>query len=140
MDARNEEQCNRVRIFQQEQLSKPECTEKWDRIKIVCTQPFNKFLKYGLAFITLHQPQAVAESAAPSLLGRFTVKNDNDDISVGSIFARRKEQCEPDPEPLSAGKLPLPSAPGIEGPITGFLRAVVKKNVIWGPFDSFIPF
>lgn len=25
--------------------------EKWDRVRVVCTQPFNKHVKYGIAFI-----------------------------------------------------------------------------------------
>jgi len=33
---------NRVRIFGSDQLSKAVAGQKWDRAKVVCTQPFNK--------------------------------------------------------------------------------------------------
>ena len=33
---------NRVRIFGSDQLSKAVAGQKWDRVKVVCTQPFNK--------------------------------------------------------------------------------------------------
>ncbi|KAL3276299.1 hypothetical protein HHI36_024197 [Cryptolaemus montrouzieri] len=54
IESRQSTNINRVRMFKKEDLSKPECEEKWDRIKIVCTQPFNRHVKYGLSFIKFH--------------------------------------------------------------------------------------
>lgn len=34
-----------------DKLSKPVATQKWDRIKLVCTQPFNKVLKLFLVYL-----------------------------------------------------------------------------------------
>lgn len=42
MDARQGTNLNRVRMFGAEKLSQSFVKEKWDRVKIVCTQPFNK--------------------------------------------------------------------------------------------------
>ncbi len=38
--------CNRVRIFNKEKLSPNSVNEKWDLIKVVCTQPFNKVYNF----------------------------------------------------------------------------------------------
>ena len=54
-DSRNNSNRNSVRIFGADKLSKTTASEKWDRVKIVCTQPFNKVSKdTTLASIPLH--------------------------------------------------------------------------------------
>ena len=52
-EARVGDQVSRVRMFGQEKLASELCKEKWDIIKIISTQPFNKHLKYGISFISL---------------------------------------------------------------------------------------
>lgn len=56
-ECRNETNLSRVRIFKQQDLNRTVQTEKWDRIRVVCTQPFNKHLQYGISFITIHAPE-----------------------------------------------------------------------------------
>jgi len=41
-ESRTSQNPNRVRIFGSDQLSKAVAGQKWDRVKVVCTQPFNK--------------------------------------------------------------------------------------------------
>ena len=41
-DSRASQNPNRVRIFGSDQLSNAVAGQKWDRAKVVCTQPFNK--------------------------------------------------------------------------------------------------
>jgi len=41
-ESRASQNPNRVRIFGSDQLSKAVAGQKWDRAKVVCTQPFNK--------------------------------------------------------------------------------------------------
>lgn len=41
-ESRNGTNMNRVRFFGSNQLQKSTAQEKWDRVKIVCTQPYNK--------------------------------------------------------------------------------------------------
>lgn len=41
-DSRNGTNRNSVRMFTQDKLSKTAANDKWDRVKVVCTQPFNK--------------------------------------------------------------------------------------------------
>lgn len=86
-----------VRFFKKEQLTQPTADEKWDKVKIVCTQPFNKHVQYGLSFIVLHSSSGGGEECEPGgakALGRFNLKqedNENNDVSVGSWFAKRKD-------------------------------------------------
>lgn len=56
-ECRNETNLQRVRIFKNQDLNKATLTEKWDRVRVVCTQPFNKHLQYGISFITIHAPE-----------------------------------------------------------------------------------
>lgn len=106
-DCRGETNKNRVRMFTSDQLSETARKEKWDRIKVVCTQPYNKFFQYGLSFLVLHstdtKEEAPSKETAPAkTLGRFALKDDEDsDISVGSFFSRRKDLQITSPVPPS---------------------------------------
>lgn len=92
---------NKVRFFGPEQLS-PACKESWDRVKIVCTQPYIKQAKFGLSFVTFHskdvpqmevQPSKDVHQSQTIQLGSFTLKNEDDDsdsfASAGRLFAKR---------------------------------------------------
>lgn len=85
-----------VRFFKKENFSQSTANEKWDRLKIVCTQPFNKHVQYGLSFVVLHSTSdQSAEGESSNSLGKFTLKEENEEqVSVGSWFAKRK-----DPQP-----------------------------------------
>ncbi|XP_065303680.1 DNA repair protein XRCC1 [Dermacentor albipictus] len=101
MDARQGTNLNRVRMFGAEKLSQSFVKEKWDRVKIVCTQPFNKSIQYGLAFIKLHSPEEMTSKAEPSpkaSFGNFQLKEEEDetDLAVGAWFAKRKEKASVD--------------------------------------------
>jgi DNA-repair protein XRCC1 len=56
-ECRNETNLQRVRIFKHQDLNKATQAEKWDRVRVVCTQPFNKQLQYGISFLTVHAPE-----------------------------------------------------------------------------------
>lgn len=83
-------------MFTTDQLSSPERDEKWDRVKIVCTQPFNRHVQYGLSFITLHSPEdKTAHTPVQQTIGRFVLRPPSpDNIAVGSTFLKRKETPE----------------------------------------------
>ncbi|XP_016106011.1 DNA repair protein XRCC1-like [Sinocyclocheilus grahami] len=55
-ESRNGTNTNRVRLFGPSQLVKAMAQEKWDCVKIVCSQPYSKSIAYGVAFIKLHSP------------------------------------------------------------------------------------
>ena len=42
MESRNDNNKTRVRTFDENEFNKANMMQKWDRVKIVCTQPFNK--------------------------------------------------------------------------------------------------
>uniref|UniRef100_A0A1B6C320 BRCT domain-containing protein n=2 Tax=Clastoptera arizonana TaxID=38151 RepID=A0A1B6C320_9HEMI len=82
---------NGVTFFRNSDLLKPIVDEKWDQIKIVCTQPFNKHVKYGLSFIVFHG--LVNKNNEESTLGHFNLKKVESDsnIRAGRWFTKRKE-------------------------------------------------
>ncbi|XP_042890542.1 uncharacterized protein LOC122265347 isoform X2 [Penaeus japonicus] len=43
-----------VRMFKKEDLDQDAVKEKWDRVRIICTQPFRKDTQFGLALFCLH--------------------------------------------------------------------------------------
>lgn len=90
---------NKVRFFDTDHLSLAS-KESWDRVKIVCTQPYMKQSKYGLSFVTFHSkeikdvPQKEPIQSQSIRLGSFTLRNDDesDDISsAGRLFSKRNE-------------------------------------------------
>ena len=96
VESRNGQNMNRVRLFTQDNLSAAATNEKWDRVKVVCTQPFNKAVQYGLSFIKLHSPadastQSTAQITSQHLhLGAFSVNAaGGDTIKAGSLFHGR---------------------------------------------------
>ncbi|EDS34000.1 conserved hypothetical protein [Culex quinquefasciatus] len=44
----------RVRYFTAKELVKPEAKDWWNLVKVICTQPFNSRVQYGVAFVMLH--------------------------------------------------------------------------------------
>ncbi|XP_013772266.1 DNA repair protein XRCC1-like [Limulus polyphemus] len=111
LESRQGTNLNRVRMFGPEKLSLCTSNQKWDIAKIVCTQPFNKNTQFGISFIKFHSPPDLATTSEdevsgelqiqPKKIGAFMLKpseTSENDLSVGSWFAKRKEKKEPDPE------------------------------------------
>ncbi|XP_048379867.1 DNA repair protein XRCC1 isoform X2 [Stegostoma tigrinum] len=97
-ESRNGTPLNRVRMFGTDKLAKATLAKKWDRVKVVCTQPYNKNLAYGLSFIRFYStPQDTekpAGSSSPKItkLGQFVVKEEegsSDSLKPGSLFFSR---------------------------------------------------
>ncbi|GBM56937.1 DNA repair protein XRCC1 [Araneus ventricosus] len=87
LESRNETHTNRVRMFGPDKLSQNLKDEKWDCVQVVCTQPFNKNIQYGLSFIKFHSPPeknedkpAESESKNTTVkFGAFRIRYDDDD-------------------------------------------------------------
>ncbi|XP_056331649.1 DNA repair protein XRCC1 isoform X1 [Danio aesculapii] len=97
-ESRNGTNTNRVRFFGPGQLVKAQSQEKWDRVKIVCSQPYSKTIAYGISFIKLHSPPDGNEapvSTPPKLtkLGQFRVKEESpsagSNVQPGALFFSR---------------------------------------------------
>jgi len=91
---------NKVRFFDNDQLSSA-CKESWDRVKIVCTQPYIKQAKFGLSFIIFHSndlPKKESIQSQLTQLGSFTLRNEDeepDEITfAGRLFAKRHDNKE----------------------------------------------
>lgn len=101
-ECRNEENPNRVRCFGKNALVSDVLDEKWLLIKVVCTQPFNKSMKYGLSFVKFHTPAIECtndenfDKMTPILaFGKFRLRQDSTDSEAdnnsSSMFSRWKE-------------------------------------------------
>lgn len=97
-ESRNGTNMSRVRFFGPHQLQKSTAQEKWDRVKIVCSQPYSKNIAYGLAFVKFHSPPDKNDppSATPpklTKLGQFKVKEESPSsgpsLQPGSLFFNR---------------------------------------------------
>ncbi|XP_072948942.1 DNA repair protein XRCC1-like isoform X2 [Epargyreus clarus] len=73
---------DRVRSFARAELA---ARGRADRLRVVCTQPYNKHCKYGLSFVHVHE----AEAARARLLLPDAPSSDEDDFRPGELFARR---------------------------------------------------
>ncbi|OCT73256.1 hypothetical protein XELAEV_18036235mg [Xenopus laevis] len=107
-ESRNESSLNRTRMFGPDKLVKGAAEKNWDRVKIVCTQPYTKNLAYGLSFIRLNSPPEDGSPTDPSpkltKLGQFMVKeeeNSSPSMLPGSLFFNRtsKPQVTPPKTP-----------------------------------------
>lgn len=95
LEARQTQNVNKVRMFKYDDLSDPERNEKWDRVKIVCTQPFNRHVQYGLSFVNLYSNDRKSEEKEKSSfsVGKFQVRPESPDhFSAGSLFARKQQE------------------------------------------------
>ncbi|XP_052003096.1 DNA repair protein XRCC1 isoform X2 [Xyrauchen texanus] len=102
-ESRNGTNTNRVRFFSQNQLVKAAAQDKWDCVKIVCTQPYSKTIAYGVTFIKFHSPpdsSDVPVSTPPKLtkLGQFRVKDESPSsgsgVQPGSLFFNRDSSAK----------------------------------------------
>ncbi|CAK1542853.1 unnamed protein product [Leptosia nina] len=95
-ESRREERVERVRNFTGEQLtSAREC--RWNRIRVVCSQPYNKHCKYGVSFIHIFSSET---DSTESELGDFTARSgilasqtsssDEEEFRPGELFAKHR--------------------------------------------------
>nr|XP_028581595.1 short transient receptor potential channel 2-like isoform X2 [Podarcis muralis] len=61
-DAKLDKNRSAVRMFKEGDFLASALGEKWDRIRLTCSQPFNKRTQFGLSFIRIRTPQDVDDS------------------------------------------------------------------------------
>ncbi|KAM9631861.1 DNA repair protein XRCC1 isoform 2-T2 [Trichechus inunguis] len=93
---------NRVRIFGPDKLVRAAAEKRWDRVKIVCSQPYSKDSPYGLSFVRFHSPpdkdEAEASSQKVTKLGQFRVKEEDEggsSLRPGALFFSRVNKTSP---------------------------------------------
>lgn len=94
---------NRVRLFSGEKLAEITAKQKWDLVKVVCAQQFNKTVSFGLTFINLTASEEDDDvDTSPTVqFGAFKLKPDNDDTTTLSRMLRKRD-VQPDPMSLTA--------------------------------------
>ncbi|CAH1797161.1 unnamed protein product [Owenia fusiformis] len=102
LEARSNNGLTRVRMFDNEKLSQPTRDEHWDKVKVICTQPFNRTSNYGLSFIKLLSPgtpndgtttPSLKKETSVSKLGGFKLKpEESSPVRTGSLFANRGKE------------------------------------------------
>ncbi|CAF0838311.1 unnamed protein product, partial [Adineta ricciae] len=103
-ESRSNTNRNQVKLLKSSDLNKTCLNEKWDRLKIVCEQKFNRLDPFGLCFIKLYSPSTLAdETNQTDLLNRSSamingdVDADDDETSkeqskIGSFFAKKQAE------------------------------------------------
>lgn len=74
---------NQVRFFTTNDFDPNAVGKQWDLLKVVCSQPFDKHVSYGICFITLH-----AEKPKTTLILKEPAESN---LPAGSFFRKRKE-------------------------------------------------
>lgn len=101
-ESRSGSNLNRVRIFGPDKLVRAAAEKRWDRVKIVCSQPYSKDSSYGLSFVRFHSPPDKDEvEASPqkvTKLGQFRVKEEDEStnsLRPGALFFSRINKTAP---------------------------------------------
>lgn len=102
-DSRSNTNRNQVKLLKANDLNKAVANEKWDRVKLVCEQKFNRISPFGLSFIKFCSPAALADETnqvdlvkKPSMIS----EKDYDDAdetkqaqgTIGSFFAKKQAE------------------------------------------------
>ncbi|KAF8792577.1 DNA repair protein XRCC1 like protein [Argiope bruennichi] len=96
LESRNETHTNRVRMFGPDKLSQNLKDEKWDCVQVVCTQPFNKNIQYGLSFIKFHSPPEKNEDKAAEN------ETKNATVKFGAFRIKYEDEDEDNSPPISS--------------------------------------
>ncbi|XP_061403542.1 DNA repair protein XRCC1-like isoform X2 [Lethenteron reissneri] len=132
-ESRSSQQRSRVRMFGPELLCRSVREQRWDRARVVCRQPYNSSLAYGLAFIRFNSvPEDSSTDDAPQAkqqeqrLGGFRLRDDVPSsssgggcLAPGGLFSSRQRHpllltppTPPAPHTLSYARAALGDLPG----------------------------
>ncbi|KAG6464966.1 hypothetical protein O3G_MSEX014839, partial [Manduca sexta] len=91
----------RVRSFGAAQLA-AHAAQRWDRLRLVCTQPYNKHCQYGISFIHLDEPEdsndvvsSVTSAVPPRLFAVDSTpgSSDEEEFRPGELFAKHVQHA-----------------------------------------------
>ncbi|KAG8515362.1 DNA repair protein XRCC1, partial [Galemys pyrenaicus] len=136
---------NRVRIFGPDKLVRAAAEKRWDRVKIVCSQPYSKDSPYGLSFVRFHSPPDKDEvEASPqkvTKLGQFRVKEEDEGVSSlrpGALFFSRINKTsaatasDPAGPSYAAATLQASSAASSASPTSKAVNSTSKvRSLVW---------
>jgi len=100
-ESRSNTNRNQVKLLKSNDLNKTCLNEKWDRLKIVCEQKFNRLNSFGLCFIKLYSPSTLSDETNQSdslNKSSINIHDDEDDETgkeqskIGSFFAKKQAE------------------------------------------------
>ncbi|CAH2089970.1 unnamed protein product [Euphydryas editha] len=89
------EAVERVRSFSGAALAAAR-ERRWDRVRLVCTQPYNKHCKYGLSFVHIHEPEGPSLKTFPHALALESLPSDDEEFRPGELFAQHSQRASTD--------------------------------------------
>lgn len=103
-DCRNATNVNGVRCFHKAALIQSVATEKWELVKVVCTQPYNKQQQFGLSFVKFHIAADATDTTAPKPLvpDKFLATSATSAASPFAKFKMRADSSDSDSENASS--------------------------------------
>ncbi|XP_058450012.1 DNA repair protein XRCC1 [Malaya genurostris] len=109
IESRNSTNVNRVRCFTQNALVEPVSRGKWDLVKIICTQPFNSRVQYGVTFIKLHTSftEKKDKSLVPEKFQQQIVSEANSESDKNHVQKRTEVQKPELPKVVKLGRFIL---------------------------------
>ena len=100
--------CNSVKMFSKDKMNSMTVDQKWDRVKVVCHQPYNSTKPFGISFIRIRAVSADKTSVSTlkktDNLGQFKLKDNSSLILPGSLFFDTKDKKEGKQEVSIAAK------------------------------------
>ncbi|CAD0197544.1 unnamed protein product [Chrysodeixis includens] len=88
----------RVRSFPAAELCAPAAAQRWDRLRLVCHQPYDTSAKYGLSFVHIDEAESSAgpapcpAPAPPPLQFTFDAPSDEEEFKPGELFAKHVQK------------------------------------------------
>ncbi|XP_022826986.1 DNA repair protein XRCC1, partial [Spodoptera litura] len=82
----------RVRSFSGAQLAPDARAGRWDRLRLVCSQPHDR-RQFGLSFVHIDEAESSTPAGVPQrLLALDTFSSDEDDFKPGELFAKHLQK------------------------------------------------
>ena len=69
-------------MFNADKFNAEMAKQNWDQIKIVCTQPFYKHMKYGISFIKVH---TLDLNSPRKKFGAFALRDEEEDSLMSPV-------------------------------------------------------
>ncbi|XP_071540619.1 uncharacterized protein [Panulirus ornatus] len=79
---------NTVRMFKPDDLSSEACREKWDKVRIVCVQPFRKNAQFGLSLFRLHTNAEVASETTSKAIIDLDIHTSQTEFKKEELMSR----------------------------------------------------
>uniref|UniRef100_H2ZBQ2 BRCT domain-containing protein n=1 Tax=Ciona savignyi TaxID=51511 RepID=H2ZBQ2_CIOSA len=121
LDSRNEKSTNTVRMFGSDKLSSAS-DQLWDQVKVVCTQPFNKHIAYGLSFIHFNTPEEEKDTIQES------VQKEATQLEIKKLSLKKGEAKKETPSKVLGSKQKIVESGSKQKITSGLKRSAEPKG------------